>query len=44
MRKDNADTAPREDRRAAPAKMPAQSAPPAGTAFGDALRGAFKRD
>ncbi len=44
MRKDNAEVAPREERRAAPVKMPAQNAPVAGTAFGDALRGAFKRD
>jgi protein Tex len=44
MRKDNAEAAPREERRAAPVKMPVQNAPVAGTAFGDALRGAFKRD
>jgi protein Tex len=44
MRKDNAEVAPPDARRAAPVKMPPQNAPVAGTAFGDALRGAFKRD
>jgi protein Tex len=43
MRRDNAEVVPRAER-SAPVKMPQQTAPVAGTVFGDALRGALKRD